>query len=80
MIIKITSKLRVTLPAGVLDAMGVGPGDYLELNEGPDGFILRPRRIDRTRLAPLRDLILAGLPPLDIGNFREESYDAALRD
>ena len=80
MIITITSKRRVTLPAGVLDAMGVDPGDYLELNEVPDGFVLRPRHINRTRLAPLRDLIPAGLPPFDIGKFREESYDPALRD
>ena len=27
MIVKITSKRQVTLPAHVLDAMGVGPGD-----------------------------------------------------
>ena len=80
MIIKITLRRRVTLPARVLDAMGVGPGDHLELREGPDGFILRPRRIDRTRLGPLRDLIPAGQPPFDIGKFREESYDPALRD
>ena len=44
MIIKITLRRGVTLPARVLDAMGVGPGDHLELREGPDGFILRPRR------------------------------------
>lgn len=80
MIIKITSKRRVTLPARVLDAMGVGPGDHLELREGPDGFILRPRRIDRTRLAPLRDLIPAGQALFDIGMFREESHNPALRD
>ena len=48
MIVKITAKRQVTFPARVLDAMGVGPGDSLELEEGPDGFILRPRRIDRT--------------------------------
>ncbi len=80
MIIKITSKRQVTFPARVLDAMGVGPGDHLELNEGPDGFILRPRRIDRTRLAPLRDHIPDGQPPFDIVKFRGESYDPALRD
>ena len=80
MIIKITSKRRVTLPARVLDAMGVGPGDHLELREGPDGFILRPRRIDHTRLAPLRDLIPTGQPPFNVRKFRQESYDPGLRD
>ena len=50
MVVKITSKRQVTFPARVLDALGVGPGDQLELEEGPDGFILRPRRIDLSRL------------------------------
>ena len=31
MLIKITSKRQVTFPARVLNAMGVGPGDRLEL-------------------------------------------------
>ena len=52
MLVKITSKRQVTLPAHVLDAMGVGPGDRLELIESPDGYLLRPRRIDYSRLAP----------------------------
>ena len=46
MIVKITSKRQVTFPARVLEALGVGPGDQLELTEGQDGFILRARRID----------------------------------
>ena len=55
MIVKITSKRQVTFPARVLEALGVGPGDQLELAEGPDGFILRPRRIDLSLLGGLRD-------------------------
>ena len=51
MLIKITSKRQVTFPARVLDAMSVGPGDRLELQEGPDGYLLRPRRMDYTRLS-----------------------------
>ena len=53
MLVKITSKRQVTFPARVLDAMGVGPGDRLELEESPDGFILRPRRIDVSMLGGL---------------------------
>ena len=46
MIVKITSNRQVTLPEGVLDTLGIGPGDWLELIEGPDGFTLRPRRVE----------------------------------
>ena len=80
MIVKITSKRQVTFPARVLDALGVGPGDHLELSEGPDGFILRPRRIDYSLLGTLRDKIPPGHPPFDIEAFRRETYDPALRD
>ena len=41
MIVKITSKRQVTLPAHVLDAMGIGPGDRLQLIEHPGGYLLR---------------------------------------
>ena len=80
MLVKITSKRQVTLPARVLDAMGVRPGDWLELEESLDGFILRPRRIDKSLLGGLREKIPAGYPPLDINKFREEGYDPALPD
>ncbi len=80
MIVKITSKRQVTFPARVLEALGVGPGDKLELEEGPDGFILRARRIDLSLLGGLRDKIPPGHPPFDISKFREEGYDPALRD
>ena len=80
MIVKVTSKRQVTFPARVLDALGVQPGDQLEIEEGPDGFTLRPRRIDPSRLAPLRDKIRPGHTPFDLSSFREQSYDPALRD
>ena len=80
MIVRITSKRQVTLPTQVLDALGVGPGDQLELEEGPDGFILRPRRIDYSKLGTLRDKIPPGHPPFDIEKFRSEPYDPSLRD
>ena len=57
MIVKITSKRQVTLPERVLEVLGVGPGDQLELEEGPDGFILRPRRIDLSLLGLLGNKI-----------------------
>ena len=80
MLIKITSKRQVTFPARVLDAMGVGPVVRLELQEGPDGYLLRPRRIDYSRLGTLRDKIPDGHPAFDMLTFREKPYDPALRD
>ena len=80
MLLKITSKRQVTFPARVLDAMGLKPGDRLELSESPDGYLLRPRRIDYSRLGTLAHKIPKGHPPFDIRTFREKPYDPALRD
>jgi len=80
MLVKITSKRQVTFPARVLDALGVGPGDRLELIEGADGFRLRPQRIHRERLAPLSGKLSKGRGPFDMETFRSQRYDPALRD
>ena len=80
MYVKITSKRQVTFPARVLEALGVRPGDQLELQESPNGFLLRPRRIDFDRLAPLRGKLRRGEGSFDIERFREEAHDPALRD
>ena len=80
MLVKITSKRQVTFPARVLDALGVGPGDQLELQESPAGFLLRPRRKDVSLLGGLRDKIPPGHPPFDVDTFRKEGYDPALRN
>ena len=80
MLVKITAKRQVTFPASILDALGVGPGDRLELIEGPDGFILRPRRIYLDRLAPLRDKLRSGKGAFNIEKFRGQSHDPALQD
>ena len=80
MIVKITSKGQVTFPAHVLDAMGVGPGDRLEILESPEGYLLKPGRIDHSRLGVLKDLIPPDAPPFDIREFREGTYDPASRD
>ena len=80
MIVKVTSKRQVTFPAKVLDALGVQPGDQIEIREGPDGFSLHPRRIDLSRLAPLRGKIDPNHEPFDIQKFRSQPYDPSLRD
>ena len=80
LVVKITSKRQVTLPARELEALGVGPGDRIELSEGPGGFILKPRRVDRPLLGMLHARFPPVHPPFDIATFRKAPYDPALRD
>lgn len=80
MLVKITAKRQVTVPAQVLEALGVKPGDRLELLEGPDGFILRPRKVDPERPAPLRGKLRRAAGTFDLEAFRKQPHNAALRD
>ena len=80
MFVKITAKRQVTFPAHVLDVLGVKPGDRIEIEKGPDGYMLRPCRIDPTRLAPLRNKLRRGKGSFDLETFRSKPYDRALRD
>ena len=74
MIVKITSKRQVTFPARVLDELGVEPGDQLELMETDEGFLLKPRKIDLSRLALLKGKI----PPRPRAFRYRDFQDAAL--
>lgn len=80
MFVKITAKRQVTFPARVLEALGVKPGDRIELEEGPDGFVLRARHVDRARLAPLRGKLRRGKGTFDLEAFRNKPHDRTLRD
>jgi len=80
MLVKITAKRQVTFPARVLNALGVQPGENLELIEGPDGFLLRPRRVEASRLAPLRGKLKRGRGTFNLEAFRGEIHDPTLRD
>lgn len=80
MIVKITSKRQITLPTQVLDTLGLGPGDQIELEESFDGFILRSGRIDYSRLGTLHNKIPSRHPPFDIEKFRSETYDPSFQD
>ncbi len=81
MIVKVTAKRQITLPADVLEALGVEPGDQLELKESDDGFVLRrKRKIDYSKLGTLADKIPPGYPPFDIRKFREEICAPKYRD
>ncbi|GAB4267792.1 MAG: hypothetical protein Kow0092_21300 [Deferrisomatales bacterium] len=80
MLVKITAKRQVTFPARVLDALGVKPGERLELVESPEGFLLRPRRIDPSRPALLRGKRVGGKGTFDLGAVRREAREPSLRD
>ena len=80
MLLKVTAKRQVTFPRSVLESLGVRQGDRIELMECPDGYLLRPRRIDYSRLGTLKDKIPEGHPPFDIRKFREKPYDPAVRN
>jgi AbrB family looped-hinge helix DNA binding protein len=80
MFVKITAKRQVTFPARVLETLGVKPGDRIELEEGPDGFVLRARHVDRARLAPLRGKLRRGIGTFDLEAFRNKPHARTLRD
>lgn len=80
MLLKITATRQVTFPARVLNALGVQPGESLELVEGPDGFLFHPGRIESSRLAPLRGRFKRSWGTFDLKIFRDEPHDQTLRD
>jgi AbrB family looped-hinge helix DNA binding protein len=80
MLVKVTAKRQVTFPAQVLEALGVKPGDRLELLESAEGFLLRAKQVDPSRLAPLRGKLRRGAGTFDLEVFRSQAHDPALRD
>ena len=80
MFVKVPPRRQVTLPARVLDALGAKPGDRLLLEETEEGLLLRRRRIEPDRLAPLRHKLRRGHGRFDIHTFRKHSYGPSLRD
>ena len=78
MLLKVSSRRQVTIPARVLDDLGVKPGGQIELQEWHDGYLLKPlkplerRRIDYSKLGTLKDKIKPGRPPFDIRKFRDD--------
>lgn len=80
MLIKLTSKRQVTFPAAVLEALGAEPGSHLELQPREDGFWLKARGIDRSKLAPLRGLIGKDIGEFDLNKFRGQRHEPSLRD
>ena len=80
MFVKVTPRRQVTLPARVFDALGAKPGDRLLLEETGKGFLLRRRRIEPDRLAPLRHKLRRGHGRFDIHTFHKQPHGPSLRD
>ena len=84
MLLTVTSKRQVTFPAHVLASLGAKPGGRIELTPSPQGYILRAKTVDSSRLAPLRGTLGGTLgvspAPFDIQSFRAKAHDPALRD
>lgn len=80
MVLKITSKRQVTFPQHVLDDLDLVPGDRVMLIASEDGYVLKPRTLNLSRLAPLKDRIPRNRGAFDLGGFRRESHDRPLRD
>ena len=79
MLLTVTSKRQVTFPAHVLAALGAKPGGRIELKAGPQGFTLRAKVVDASRLAPLRGKLKNQGTPFDLQAFREQAHDPSLR-
>lgn len=46
----------------------------------PEGFLLRARRVDHSRLAPLRGSLKQGAGTFDLNSFRKQAHEPSLRD
>ena len=63
--ITITSEGEATFPEGVLEKLGLRPGDEMEIEERAEGYILRARPGGAARTPP-------ELPSVDIAERREQ--------
>jgi bifunctional DNA-binding transcriptional regulator/antitoxin component of YhaV-PrlF toxin-antitoxin module len=56
--VRITAKRQATFPRATCEALGVGPGDVLELQarviDGETVWLLRPRRVDWSWIGSVR--------------------------
>jgi AbrB family looped-hinge helix DNA binding protein len=80
MFVKVTAKRQVTFPAKVLEALGVKPGDHLKIEEHAEGYVIRSRVIDATKLAPLKGKLRRGKGTFNLETFRNQRHARTLRD
>ncbi len=70
--ITITSEGEASFPEGVLEKLGLRPGDEMELEERAEGYILRARSGGAARTPPSRGRTPPELPSVDIAERREQ--------
>lgn len=80
MLLTLTAKRQVTFPAHVLASLGASAGDKIELIPSVNGFLLRTRVVDDSRLGVLREKAMGQTQAFDLQRFREASHDPKLRD
>ena len=80
MYVTVAAKYLVAVVARVLTALKLKSGEQLELLEEPGAFVLQSRRIDPTRLAPLRDKLRRGRGTFNLARVREQAHEPSLRD
>ena len=78
--LKVTSKRQVTFPKRVMESLRIRQGDTLILMETDNGLLLKSRRFDVGKLAPLRGKIAPDLPTPDSEAIRHAAQDPSLRD
>ncbi len=47
--VKVTSKGQVTIPKELREKMGIKPGDYLEVRESSEGYVIE-KKLDKGKL------------------------------
>ena len=80
MFVTVASKYLAALAARVLKALKLKSGEQLVLPEDSDALVLPSRRIDPTRLAPLRDKLPRGRGTFDLARVRGQAHEPSLRD
>jgi AbrB family looped-hinge helix DNA binding protein len=80
MLLTVTSKRQVTFPKRVMESLRIRKGDTLVLTETEDGLLLKTKRFDVGKLAPLQGKFSPDLPAPDLEAIRHAAKDPSLRD
>ena len=86
---KVSPEGQIKLPKEMLDALGIKPGDEIQISQAPSWLTLsrrvndvpRRQKVDLTRPAPLHGKIDPNHEPFDIHEVRKHMYlGSPLRD